>query len=126
MVMRCNRCGIEVSEDTRYSHSNEILCDDCYVSARKTIEVCDPMAVRLAARIRKRMGLKGPEGLTELQKAIYDFIQREGKVTLKQVMEKFNISLHDLETEFTVLRHCELVKGFKEDNKHYLVPFAYK
>ena len=124
--MRCNRCGHEIPGDVHHTYAGEALCDDCCLSIGRTLEACDPMAVRLATRIRKRMGYEGSAGLTKIQKDIYDLVQCKGKVTLEEVARRLNISLHDLETNFVVLRHCELIKGLKEDDKFYIVPFVYK
>ncbi len=59
-----------------------------------------------------------------MQRAIYEFIRDKGKVTRGEVMENFNISEGELKTQVAVLRHCELAKGHKEDNRVYLVPFS--
>ncbi len=39
-------------------------------------------------------------------------------------MKKFNLTEPEMKTQLAVLRHCELVKGRKEGNKIYLVPFS--
>ncbi|MFC1995145.1 hypothetical protein ACFLVK_01915, partial [Chloroflexota bacterium] len=77
-----------------------------------------------ATRTRESSGLKSTEGLTELQRAIYEFIRDKGKVTGGEVMENFNISEGELKTQLAILRHCELTKGHKEGNRVYLVPFS--
>jgi len=122
--MKCNQCGREISQDESYTYLSETLCEDCYLDVRYPAKACDPWALYSATRSRESLGLKGAEGLTELQKAIYEFVKSKGKVTSEEVMENFSIPQRDLESQFAILRHCELVKGHKEGNKVYLVPFG--
>ena len=51
--------------------------------------------------------------MTELQKAIYEFIVSSGGVKKEEIAQKFEISLLETENQFALLRHCELVKGQK-------------
>jgi len=91
---------------------------------RQPVKACDPWAVYLATRTREHSGLVGTEGLTEIQKEIYEFIQSKGKVTLEELLGRFNMSESEMRAEFAVLRHSELVKGSKEVDKVYIVPFS--
>ena len=87
--MKCNRCDREIPESESYKHFGEILCDDCYLDIKFSAKACDPWAVYSATRTKESSGLKGTEGLTELQRAIYEFIRDKGKVTRGEVMENF-------------------------------------
>ena len=120
--MRCRRCDQEVLEDRCYVHLGEMLCDDCYLEATHRLIACDPWAIRAARGAREYLGLKGTEGLTELQKAIYEFIKSRGKVTWKEVMEGLGLGPSEMETQFAILMHCELVGARKENDKIYLMP----
>jgi hypothetical protein len=122
--MKCHRCGREIRDGDSCTYLGETLCDDCYMDARFSAKACDPWAVYTATRTRETSGLNGAEGLTELQKAIYEFVKSKGKALTEEVIENFNISRDELESQFAVLRHCELVKGRKEGDRFYLVPFA--
>ena len=62
--------------------------------------------------------------MTELQKAIYEFVRGKGKVTREEVMQDFSLSEQKMQIQLAILRHCELVKGHKEDDKVYLIPFS--
>jgi hypothetical protein len=121
--MKCQRCQCEISEEESHTYLGEILCDDCYIDIRAPAKSCDPWAVYLATRTRESTGHKGAEGLSSLQQAILAFIKEKGRVTPQEVMMKFNISQPDLQNQIATLRHCELVKGHKEGEKIYLVPF---
>jgi late competence protein required for DNA uptake (superfamily II DNA/RNA helicase) len=123
IMIKCQRCDREISEEQSYTHMGETLCEDCYMDIRFQAKACDPWAVYSATRTREQVGLKGAEGLTDLQKEIYTFITNRGKVTFNEIMKKFGISLKEMQTQMAVLRHCELVRGQKDGDKIYLVPF---
>ena len=76
-----------------------------------------------ATRTRESTGDTGTEGLNSLQHSIYMFVKNRGKVTAEEIITKFNISQRDLQNQFATLRHCELIKGRKENDKIYIVPF---
>ena len=121
--MKCNRCGRDIKEGDRYTHFGETLCEDCYLDMRLEVKACDPWAVHSATRLRESSGLKGTEGLNELQKAIYELVKSKGRVTKEEVIENLNLSEQEMQTQFATLRHCELVKGHKEGDNVYLIPF---
>ena len=125
IAVECNRCGREVSADDSYQHLGETLCEDCYIDIRYPAKDCDPWAVYSTTRSRESQGLKGIEGLSDLQKAIYGFIRGKGKVTKEELLENFGMKETELQTQLATLRHCELVKGRKEGNSVYLIPFDY-
>ena len=121
--MKCTRCNRDVKEGDSYTHFCEILCEDCYLDMRLGIKACDPWAVHSATRLRESSGLEGAEGMTELQKAIYELVKSKGKVTRQEVMEILSLSESETLAQLAILRHCELVKGYKEGHNVYLVPF---
>ena len=125
MILKCNRCGREVPAEDSYQHLGEALCEDCYIDIRYPAKACDPWAVYSATRSRESAGLEGTEGLTEQQRKIYEFVKRKGKVTREEILANFNIQEMELQTNLATLRHCELVKGRKEGNCVYLVPFDF-
>jgi len=121
--MKCQRCNREISLDQGYTHAGETLCEDCYINIRYPVKACDPWAVYIATHSREQSGLKGTEGLTDLQKAIYEFIKAGGKATREELRKRFGLSETEMQTQMAVLRHCELIKGHREGDKIYLVPF---
>ena len=122
-MVKCKRCGREISEKDQYEYLGETLCEDCYIDIRYPAKACDPWAVYTATRSRETLGLKGAEGLTELQRAIYEFVKSNGKVTREDLMKNFNLVETECQRHLVILRHCELVRGTKEDGRIYLVPF---
>ena len=118
--VKCQTCGREVPRGESFVRGTQTLCEDCYLKGSQQIQACDPFAVRSAERFRKMSGFEAAEGLTELQKAIYDFIKAKGKVTGEELFSSLHISIKELENQVAILRHCGLVKGQKEGNKVYL------
>lgn len=83
-------------------------------------KVCDPMAVSSALSIRKQLGQSGTVGLTDLQKRIYGVIVQRGRITKDELLKVVDITPGELECQFAILRHCELIRAFKE-GKFFLV-----
>jgi len=122
-TMKCENCQHDIPEDDVYIYQGRAICEDCYMKALNPVNACDPLAVRSAIGIRSSSGLKGVEGLTPLQRDIYEFIRDRGKVTALEVTASFSITLQDLNRTIATLRHCELVRGQKEGDNVYLVLF---
>lgn len=70
---------------------------------------------------RKSHGLEGTDGLTELQKEIYGYIQEKGKATRAELIEGFQLPAPEVDKQFAIPRHCQLLKGKKEGDAMYLV-----
>ena len=122
-IVKCRRCGQDIPRDDSYTRGTQILCEDCYLKGSQQIQACDPFAARSAERFRKMSGFEAAEGLTELQRAIYDLVKSKGKVTGEELVNLLHVSIKELENQVAILRHCGLVKGQKEGNKVYLTPF---
>ena len=123
MTVKCDRCGREISTDHSYQHLGRTLCEDCYIDMRDSPKACDPWAVYSATQSRVSQGLQGAAGLTACNAAIYDFAKSNGRVTRKELIENSNLAESELQTQLATLRHCELIKEYKEDDGIYLVPF---
>jgi hypothetical protein len=122
--MKCNRCGREIPGGESYTYRGETLCEDCYLDIRLGVKACDPWAVHSATRFRESSGLKGTEGLTDLQKEIYEFVKSKGRATREEVRKKFSLPELEMQRQLAILRQCELVRGHKEDGELYLMPFS--
>ncbi len=121
--MKCERCGREITADESYSHQGQTLCDDCYMEVMSAQEkTCDPWATYLSGQARESSGQKGAEGLTETEKAIYEFVKSQGRATRDEVRAKFSLSAADLDPQLHVLMHSELIKEHSEGGTMYLIP----
>ncbi|MBP2656656.1 MAG: hypothetical protein H6Q73_4225 [Firmicutes bacterium] len=115
--MICTKCNNEILEGEQCLHLGKMLCEDCYLEMLEPPRTCDVAAVHGAKLARKMAGQEGTDGLTELQKNIYNYIKEEGSVTAEQIMNNFRLSKLQMERNFTVLRHCELAHGYIENGK---------
>jgi hypothetical protein len=120
---KCQGCGCEISCEESYVLDDITLCDDCYLESRHRVKTCNPLATYSAKRFQESDGLEATERLNNQQKAIYEFIKSRGKATLKEISSKFGLSPAETENQLAILRHLELTKGRKEDNRIYIVPF---
>jgi hypothetical protein len=120
-TIKCQECGKDLPEDNCFISEGKTLCEDCYIDAGQRIKVCDPWGERSKLIFRESHGLAGTEGLTKLQKSIYEFIKKQGKATKEDLAKEFGLKPTELENEFAILRHCQLLKGKKEGDKIYLV-----
>lgn len=121
--IKCQNCGKTIPEDEVFSTDGKTLCEDCYIDIGHRIRICDPWGERSKKIFRKSHGLEGTEGLTDLQKEIYEYIQENGKATKADLMAKFQLPVAELDNQFAILRHCQLLKGKKEGDLVYIVLF---
>jgi hypothetical protein len=118
--MNCERCGLSLNEGESYDFHGKTVCEDCYIYLTNPPKACDPLAVATALSVRKQLGQTGAEGLTELQRQIYRVIEEKGKITPEELLAAVKIKPEELEQQFAILRHCELIRALKEDGKTYL------
>ena len=123
MTVECARCGCEVAREDIYHYRGQDLCEDCYMGALQPPKTCDVTATHLAKKHRQSAGQTGTEGLLEIQRNIFEFIKKQGRATREQIMSEFDIPGWELEKQIAILRHCELVKGRKEEGKIFIVLF---
>ena len=124
MVVKCNRCSRELAEDQRYVYQGKVFCESCLMDVGLSVKECDPWATYVDTSARKRRGLTGTAGLTEMESKVYDFMKSRGKTTREQVMKKFKLSETDLNAQLVTLMHAELVKERGEGGKLYLIPIG--
>ncbi len=100
-------------------YHGKVLCEDCYMYESNPPLACDPLAVSSALSVRKQLGQEGTDGLTQRQKKIYQLILQSDKVTKHELAAALNLRPEEVEAEFAVLRHCELVRAQKEGSRVY-------
>jgi len=118
--MQCERCSLVLKEGETYDFHGKVLCEDCYIYVTNPPKACDPTAVASALSVRKQLGQSGTAGLTEMQQRIYGVIEEREKISKEELLTIVNLKPEELEQQFAVLRHCELVRAFKEGGKVYL------
>ena len=121
--IKCQNCGKEIPEDEVFATEGKTLCEDCYIDMGHRIRVCDPWGERSKRIFRESHGLEGTDGLTDQQKDIYDYIKAKGRAAKSELTKQFKLSPTELENQFAILRHCQLLKGRKEGDQVYIVPW---
>jgi predicted transcriptional regulator len=119
----CPVCGKEIPGNEYILENGKSICEDCYLEEHQRIKFADPMAVRSKKLFRKNHGLEGTEGLTDIQKELYKFIQMEGGVTPEKISKLFGLTPQEARNQLAILRHCELVKWRKIGDEICIVPF---
>ncbi|AKB49738.1 hypothetical protein MSBRW_0485 [Methanosarcina barkeri str. Wiesmoor] len=119
----CPVCGKEIPGNEYILENGKSICEDCYLEEHQRIKFADPMAVRSKKLFRKNHGLEGTEGLTDIQKELYKFIQIEGGVTPEKISKLFGLTPQEARNQLAILRHCELVKWRKIGDEICIVPF---
>lgn len=119
----CVKCGIEIADDEVYIMNGEELCDDCSIilAMRTTAKRCDPIAVQSSITARKQSKEIGTEGLTPLQKDVYDYIKSNNGATIKQLTDRFEMIEEELDLMLITFRHMELCKGERREDGVYMV-----
>jgi len=56
-------------------------------------------------------------------KRLTELVRSKGKAKAEEIARELGISVKEIEREFAVLRHIELVKGRKKGGKVFIVPF---
>ena len=120
---KCQNCGQQITQKESLKWEGQVLCEDCYIEASHRIRACDPWAVHSARQFRKMSGIEAAEGLTQQQRAIYEFIKSKGKVTIEELSSTFHLPYQEAENQIAILRHCELIKGQQEGDKIYITIF---
>jgi hypothetical protein len=84
-------------------------------------KACDPWAVHSAQTFLK--GKDKLATLTPLQRSIVDCLQKKGEATLEELMKSLNLTEEVLRREFSVLRHMEILRATKREDKILYVLF---
>jgi hypothetical protein len=121
--LKCEKCELELAEVEANTYQGKTLCEDCMFDLMNPPKACDPTAVHSTLTIRKQLGQTGTDGLNEMQKKIYDLVIFKGRISCDELLQTLKMSMANLERDFAVLRHCELLRGFKEDDVLYFTKF---
>ncbi len=119
--MKCTRCDRELSEEQSYVHQGRVLCEDCLMDIGLSIKECDPWATYIDRAAQLRKGLKGAEGLSDMQKRVYELVKDKGRATREEVMKNLAISESDLNAQLVPLMHADLIKERSEKGTMYLI-----
>jgi late competence protein required for DNA uptake (superfamily II DNA/RNA helicase) len=121
--LKCERCQTELPENESASYQGKLLCEDCCFDLMSPPKTCDPTAVSPTLNVRRELGQKGTEGLSELQRKIYNLVVERRRISKENLIAALALTPAVFEREFAVLRHCELLRGFKEDGMVYFAKY---
>ena len=87
--MKCSRCSREITKEEAFAYEGKEFCEDCLMEIGLHPRECEPWATYLATK--ERTGMKSAEGLTDLEKKVYEFIKNKGKTTRDEVQKNFDL-----------------------------------
>jgi hypothetical protein len=115
MVTQCTKCGKKIETQQLFEHHGNAFCEDCYMDILSPPKACDPWAVRSAQTFLK--GKDKLSTLTPLQLNIVNYLTKKGEATIQEMEENLNLTEGELRREFAVLRHMEILKATKKEDK---------
>jgi len=121
--MQCERCGVALEVSQVYNFQGKVLCEDCCFDLMNPPKACDALAIVSNLSIRKQLGQTGTDGLTDLQKQLYELVIERSKVSQEEAISLFKLTPQELERQFVILRHCELLRLSKEGSTIYFVKY---
>jgi predicted HTH transcriptional regulator len=86
-----------------------------------SIRECDPWATYVDIRTKERAGQKGAEGLSEMERKVYEMVKDKGRATREEVMKALELSGTELQLQLIPLMHGDLVKEIGEGGTMYLI-----
>jgi len=121
MLIHCTKCRNKIEKHQCYEYQGRTFCEDCYMEILSPPQACDPMAVHSAKTFLK--GKDKLSTLTPLQTKIVDYIRGKGEATIEEIVENLNLTEEVLRREFAVLRHMEILKASKKEDKIFYLLF---
>lgn len=116
----CTKCGASLQDEEPREYLGQVLCEDCYMEALSPLRTCDPWAVYTAKSLKD---LPGGLNLTPRQQQLFDLIKERGEVSKPEAARLLGLSEDELQREFAVLRHLEMLRACKKDEGIFLIPF---
>jgi hypothetical protein len=121
MSFKCTNCRKEIEKQQGFEYQGNIFCEGCAMDILSPPKACDPWAVHSA-----ETSLRGKDKLstlTPLQNSIVDYIEKKGEATSEELIQNLNLTEEKLRREFAVLRHMEVLKATKKEEKILYILF---
>ena len=113
----CARCGKEIEKSRGYEHLGNAYFEDCYMDILSPSKACDPWAVYSAKTFLK--GKDKLSALTPQQFNLVHYIEEKKEVTDEEILEDLHLPEEEFRREFAVLRHMEILRATKKEEKIY-------
>ncbi len=110
--MICARCQKDFPAEDLVAHGSQMVCEDCYMDMVSPLKACDPWAVHAA---KGQVGNGEPQ-LLPLQEKMVNWIREHGQTRPADLAAALGVELAELEKNFAILRHMELLRGCKGDD----------
>ena len=121
MFTQCAKCGKKIDKQQGYEHQEKTFCEDCYMDLLSPPKACDPWAVHSAQTFLK--GKDKLSTLTPLQAKIVNYVREKGEATAEDMIKNLNLTEEELRREFASLRHMEILRGTKKEDKIVYILF---
>jgi hypothetical protein len=116
---RCTRCQAECDETELRDFSEQRLCEDCYIDNVELSKTCDPWAVHSAKNLVASQGLR----LTPGQEKLLELVKAEKEIGFPEAAQRLELTEKQLQEDFTVLRHMELLRAAKKGHGKVIALF---
>jgi len=121
MVTQCAKCGKTIEKQQGYEHHGATFYEDCYMGILSPLKACDPWAVYSAQTFLQ--GKDKFSTLTPLQRHVVNYLREKGEATMEEMTEDLKLTEEALRREFAVLRHMEILRATKKEDKIFYILF---
>jgi hypothetical protein len=118
-MAQCTKCRVECDEAELRESAAERLCEDCYIDSVELSKTCDPWAVHSAKTLVASQGLR----LTTDQEKLLELVKAEKEIGFPEAAKRLGLTNKQLQEDFTVLRHMEVLRGAKKGNGKVITLF---
>jgi hypothetical protein len=118
-MSHCTRCRVDCDEAELREFSDQRLCEDCYIERVELSKTCDPWAVHSAKNTLASQGLR----LTPDQEKLFELVKAEKEIGFPEAAKRLGMTERQLQEDFTVLRHMDLLRGAKKGSGKVITLF---
>lgn len=118
-MSKCIRCQADCGGADLRDRAGQPLCEDCYLDTVELTRTCDPWAVHSAKNLVASQGVR----LTPGQEKLLELVRAAQEIELGEAAQRLGLTEKQLQEDFTVLRHMELLRAAKKGDRKVIVPF---
>ena len=118
-MAQCLKCRTECDAAELKDFSGQQLCEDCYIDSVELSKTCDPWAVHSAKNLVASQGVR----LTADQERLFELVKAEKEIDFPEAANKLGMTGKQLQEDFTVLRHMELLRAAKKGDGKVITLF---
>lgn len=116
---QCSKCQVECNVADLRDSAGQRVCEDCYIENVQLSKTCDPWAVHSAKNTLAQQGLR----LTPEQEKLLAVVKAEKEISFPEAARRLGTTEKQVEEDFTVLRHMELLRGAKKGDGRVITLF---